>query len=137
MQINLKSIESQWYDFPTPEGDKIRLKIRYYPLGLIENTFRRQEDGRMEVIWKNSERKKRYMYCFEAAEGLVDADGKPIKLDAEILLEVEKNGKTEKEKVTFKEIIFDYDHILLTGIPAFVLEKGEALTELKEIEEKN
>lgn len=108
INVSKETYEAKWYDME----DGTRLKIRPYAIGQGDIVFR---DG--EVVQSGRDRWKMFDYSLVAWEGVVDANGKELKLSDKV-----------------KQTVFDYS---LGEIPTFVIIKnGELLRERQE-QEKN
>ena len=112
MDLNKVSYDGQWFDF----GD-FRTKIRPYP------------DSRMDVMFNDGNRVfsgeatfDRFSYCLEAWEGVVDANGQPLKLTSEV-----------------KKTIYDFNLGVVDGVslPVFVLRTAGNMASAIENDTKN
>ena len=124
IDFDLEDTQEKEYKFPedAKEGEpQAILTIRPYPESMANMIIRKidNQDG-VEMVLSKAEQKKAFIYAWIGAKDLVDKNGKEIKF-------------TEKNK----SLIFDFEHIWKTGIPAFVLSKSGALYLAKEEEEKN
>jgi len=115
LNIDLKKTESKEYEFK-----EATLEIRPYPASMSTTIIRQSEDGATEMVIPGVDKKKAFMYALMSAKNLGDINDKDLVLTDEI------KGK-----------IFDFDHILETGIPKFVLAKSGALQKAEEAEGKN
>lgn len=116
IDLNKASYEGKWFDF----GES-RLKIRPYPLSRTDVAFK---DGAM--VFSGDASLEMFIYCLTEWEQVVDADGKPLKLTADVKKKIYDFGLgsiTEDEKVE-----------TLSG---FVLKKARSMTEEIGAETKN
>lgn len=74
IDLNKASYEGKWFDF----GES-RLKIRPYPLSRTEVTFK---DG--AVVFGGAAAMDMFVYCLTEWEGVVDAEGKSLKLTEDV-----------------------------------------------------
>jgi len=115
LNIDFKKTESKKYPFK-----EATLEIRPYPASMSTTIVRQSEDGKTEMVISGVDKKKAFMFAFKSAKNLGDINGKDLVLTDEV------KGK-----------IFDFEHILKTGIPDFVLKESGALQKVEEAEEKN
>lgn len=74
IDLNKANYDGDWYEF-----GGIRLKIRPFPMSRADVSFK---DGAVVISGDSSH--DMFAYCLVDHEGLVDADGKPIKLTPEV-----------------------------------------------------
>lgn len=140
-QINLKSAEPQWYDWPekADEEKQAKLLIRQRPASDSEMRMRRSRGKDesdafdLEIVQEGSDNKKAFMYCLMDSEGLTDQEGKSINVNDKIDVPIGKDKKMVKMSV--KEFIFDY--LYDSGLPDFVLLKGKVARTRIEEEKKS
>lgn len=110
MKLNLSKVnwEGQWFDF----HDGARLKVRARPRS--QTKFFMREEG---ILFSGPERLETFKHCLVDWEGIVDVEGKPIKLTDSV-----------------KEALFESG---LGGISDFVLNKNAELFQQMAESEKN
>lgn len=134
-QINMKGAEPQWYGWPedASKEKQAKLKIRPYPSSRSETIVRRTPDNEknIEVVFRAKDRKEIYMFCLMEIKDLTDENGHPLKLTDTVRIPADSGF----QKMPVKEFIFEYQQH--TGLPAYIIEKGNVVVEEIEEEEKN
>jgi len=108
IDLNKASYDGKWFDF-----GEARLKIRPYPMSRTDVAFK---DG--AVVFSGDASMDMFTYCMVEWEGVVDADGQPLKLTPDV----------KKKLYDFKLGKADIDGAE-TNLSDFVLRTARSMTE--------